>query len=48
MSSLLVKNLVGTIHQGENRGMEPVALYMFYVSQKGKPLSVQHPEIEQH
>lgn len=39
--------MVGTIHRGENRGTEPVVLYMFYVSQQGLPLSVQHPEIGQ-
>ena len=33
------------IHHGENRGTEPVVLYMFYLSQKDMPLSVQHPEI---
>lgn len=37
--------MVGTIHRGENRGTEPVVLYMFYVSQQGLPLSVPHPEI---
>ena len=30
---------------GENRGTQPVVLYMFYLSQEGLPLSVQHPEI---
>ncbi len=39
--------MVGTIHRGENRGTEPVVLYMFYASQQGLPLSVQHPEIKQ-
>ena len=39
--------MVGTIHRGENRGNEPVVLYMFYASQQGRPLSVQHPEIKQ-
>lgn len=38
--------MVGAIHRGENRGTEPVILYMFYVSQKGMSISVQHPEIE--
>lgn len=37
--------MVGTIHRGENRGTEPVVLYMFYASQPGLPLSVQHPEM---
>ena len=40
-----VVEMVGTIHHGENRGMKPVVLYMFYLSQPGLPLSVQHPEI---
>ena len=40
-----VVEMVGTIHQGENRGTKPVVLYMFYLSQEGLPLSVQHPEI---
>ncbi len=29
----------------ENRGTEPVVLYMFYLSQEGLPLSVQNPEV---
>ena len=41
----VVVEMVDTIHHGENRGMEPVVLYMFYLSQKDKPLSVQHPEL---
>lgn len=40
-----VVEMVGTVHHGENRGTKPVVLYMFYLSQKGMPLSVQHPEI---
>ena len=40
-----VVEMVGTIHHGENRGTKPVVLYMFYLSQEGMPLSVQHPEI---
>ena len=40
-----VVEMVGTIHHGENRGSKPVVLYMFYISQKGMPLAVQHPEI---
>ena len=39
-----VVEMVGTIHHGENRGTEPAVLYMFYVSQKGLPLSVQHQD----
>lgn len=41
----VVVEMVDTIHHGENRGMESVVLYMFYLSQKDKPLSVQHPEL---
>ena len=40
-----VVEMVNTIHHGENRGTKPIILYMFYLSQKGLPLSVQHPEI---
>ncbi len=40
-----VVEMVNTIHHGENRGNKPVILYMFYLSQKGMPLAVQHPEI---
>ena len=40
-----VVEMVGTIHHGENRGDKPVILYMFYLSQEGLPLAVQHPEI---
>lgn len=40
-----VVEMVGTIHHGENRGDKPVILYMFYLSQDGMPLAVQHPEI---
>ena len=40
-----VVEMVNTIHHGENRGNKPVILYMFYLSQKGQPLAVQHPEI---
>ena len=41
----VVVEMVNTIHHGENRGTKPVILYMFYLSQEGLPLSVQHPEI---
>lgn len=41
----VVVEMVDAIHHGENRGDEPVVLYMFYLSQKDLPLSVQHPEI---
>ena len=40
-----VGEMVGTSHHGEHRGSKPVVLYMFYLSQEGLPLSVQHPEI---
>ena len=40
-----VVEMVNTIHHGENRGTRPVILYMFYLTQEGMPLSVQHPEI---
>lgn len=40
-----VVEMVGTIHHGENRGDRTVVLDMFYVSQKGTPLAVQHPEM---
>ena len=40
-----VVEMVGTIHHGENRGSVPVVLNMFYLSHKGQPLSVPHPEI---
>ncbi len=42
-----VVEMVGTVHHGENRGTKPAILYMFYLSQKGIPLSIQHPENEQ-
>ena len=41
-----VVEMVGTVHHGENRGTKTVLLYMFYLSQPGLPLSVQHPEEE--
>ena len=41
----VVVEMVDAIHHGENRGTEPVVLYMFYLAQKDMPLSVQHPEI---
>ena len=37
--------MVDAIHRGENRGTEPVVLYMFYLSQKDMTLTVKHPEI---
>ena len=44
-ASEAVVEMVGTVHHGENRGTEPVVLYMFYLSQEGLPLSIQDPEI---
>ena len=42
----VVVEMVDSIHYGENRGTEPVVLYMFYLSQEGGlPLSVPNPEI---
>ena len=32
-----VVEMVNTIHHGENRGSVPVVLYMFYLSQEGRP-----------
>lgn len=40
-----VVEMVVTIHHGENRGTKPVILYMFYLSQPGLPLSIQHPDL---
>ena len=37
-----IVEMVGTVHHGENRGTKPVILYMFYLSQKDVPLSIQH------
>ena len=41
-----IVEMVGTVHHGENRGTRPVVLYMFYLTQPGLPLSIQHPEIQ--
>ena len=40
-----VVEMVDTVHHGENRGDKTVILDMFYISQEGVPLAVQHPEI---
>ena len=40
-----VVETVNTIHHGENNGSKTAILYVFYLSQEGLPLSVQHPEI---
>ena len=39
--------MVGTVHYGMNTGDRPVVLDMFYLTQKGTPIAVQHPEIPQ-
>ena len=39
-----IVEMVGTVHHGENRGPKPAVLYMFYLSQKDMPLSIQHPD----
>lgn len=40
-----IVEMVNTVHHGENRGTKPVVLYMFYLTQKDIPLSVQQPDI---
>lgn len=40
-----VVEMVDAVHYGENRGTEPVVLYMFYATQKDLPLSVPNSEI---
>ena len=40
-----IVEMVGPIHCGMNTGDKPVVLDMFYLSQDGMPLAVQHPEI---
>ena len=39
------KNIMNWVMAATHRGSKPVILYMFYLSQKGLPLAVQHPEI---
>ena len=39
--------VIGTIHRGENRGRKPVVLVMFYYSDPGAEITVQHPELEE-
>lgn len=36
--------VIGTIHRGENRGTKPVILNMFYFSEPGVEITIQHPE----
>lgn len=38
--------VIGTIHRGENRGRKPVVLVMFYYSEPGAEITIQHPEME--
>lgn len=39
-----IVEVVGTIHRGENRGNKQVILNMFYVSEPGQTITVQHPD----
>ena len=39
-----IVEVVDTIHRGENRGNKQVILNMFYVSEPGQTITVQHPE----
>ena len=41
----VVVEMVDAVHHGMNTGTKPAILYMFYLSQKDVPLSVQHPDI---
>ena len=41
----VVVEMVDSVHHGMCTGSKPAILYMFYLSQKDLPLSVQHPEI---
>ncbi len=36
--------VIGTIHRGENRGKKPVVLVMFYYSEPGAEITIQHPD----
>ena len=37
--------VIGTIHRGENRGCKPVVLVMFYYSEPGAEITIQHNNI---
>ena len=37
--------VIGTVHRGENRGNKPVVLVMFYYSEPGQQITIQHPEL---
>ena len=39
--------VIDTIHRGENRSRKPVVLVMFYYSEPGAEITIQHPELEQ-
>ena len=39
-----IVEVIGTIHRGENRGTKPVILNMFYFSEPGAEITIQHPE----
>ena len=39
--------VIGTIHRGENRGRKSVVLVMFYYSEPGAEITIQHPELEE-
>lgn len=39
--------VIGTIHRGENRGPKPVILVMFYYSEPGAEITIQHQELEE-
>ena len=41
-----IVEMVGPIHCGMNTGDKPIVLDMFYLTQKGTPLAVQHPEVQ--
>ena len=41
-----IVEMVGPIHCGMNTGDKPIVLDMFYLTQEGTPLAVQHPEIQ--
>lgn len=37
--------VIGTVHRGENRGNKHVVLVMFYYSEPGQQITIQHPEL---
>ena len=38
--------VIGTVHRGENRGLKPVILNMFYFASPGAEITIPHPELE--